>query len=117
MLLLEHAVFTLELLQSPNLPHRSRLRSLLFRIRGLRAKTSFSELLAPSRKHVRVDVQRLGNCLDLNPGTIAQLHCRALELKAVAQGLLWTRSPHPTPPKLGGSVYRTEGRPCAGLSA
>jgi hypothetical protein len=83
MLLLQHAVFTLELLQSADLPCGSRLRSLLFRIRGLRAKASLSELLPPSREHVRVDVQRLGNGLDLNPRTITQLHCRPLELEAI----------------------------------
>jgi len=83
MLLLEHAVLTLELLQSADLPHWSRLRSFRFRIRGLRAKASLSELLAPSREHVRVDVQRLSNYLDLNPRAITQLHGRALELETV----------------------------------
>src|SRR5262245_53507093 len=98
MLLLQHAVFTLELLQSPDLPHWRRLRSLRLRIRGFRAKSSLTERLPPSRQHVRVDVQCLGNGLDLNPRTVTQLHGRAHELEAITQCLLRTRTTHPTPP-------------------
>src|SRR5262245_23735440 len=68
------------------------------RLTCLRPQTPFPELLPPPRQHERVDVERVGDRLHLDPWPMTQLHRRALELDPVLLRLLRARSAHLTPP-------------------
>src|SRR4030067_1938314 len=54
---------------------------------------AFARLLAPARQHERMNVQRLGDVLNLDAGELAELHRLELEFSGVAMNLPWTRCP------------------------
>src|SRR5262245_40652000 len=116
MLLLQQPVLALQLLQPADLSNARSLRPSWRHLRDPRPQTPFTKLLTPLRQHERVDVERLGHRLDLNPRSMTQLHRRSLELHSVPRRLLRSCSRHPTPPWLGGSVYFIEGRSAVGCT-
>src|SRR5215813_2055639 len=57
--------------------------------------------LPPARQHEGMDVQRVGDRLDLHPWHPAEFHRRQLELHTVAMHLLRANRPaHSTPPSV-----------------
>ena len=105
----------LQLLQSPNLPHEPRFGCPWCRPEGREPEPALPKLLPPARQHERVNVERLGDRLHVDPRAVTELDGRAFERHAVllrffepARGighLLW----------LGGSVYFIEGGSAVGL--
>ena len=81
MLLLEQCVTLLELGELPKLHGELTIELDLGR---LAAQDAVAHLLAPAREHERVDVQGLGDLLDLDPGKLAQANRAELELETVA---------------------------------
>jgi hypothetical protein len=57
------------------------------------AQPTVPDFLAPAREHEGMDVERLGDVLDLNAGKIAETHGLTFELDAVAVGLPWALDP------------------------
>ncbi len=98
MLLLQESVLALQLLQSLDLTFARHLASPRFGLQAPGSEASLTELLPPAGKHERVDVERIGHGLHLDPGPMTELHRRALELDSVLLRLLRARSAHPTPP-------------------
>src|ERR1041385_5931811 len=98
MLLLQESMLALQLLQAPDLTFTWRLASARFRLEAPRSKASFTELLPPTGKHERVNVECIGDRFHLDPRPMTELHRRALELNPVLLRPLWARSAHPTPP-------------------
>src|SRR5712692_5554760 len=98
MLLAEHRVLTLEGLQALDLTSTPPLDDAS---PGSALQEPAARLLSPAREHEGVNVQRVGDRLDLHPRHAAQLHGRQLELHTVALNLLrpdW--STHLTPPSV-----------------
>jgi hypothetical protein len=67
-LLLKKSMLALQLLQSLDLALTWHLAKPRFRFGCPRSEASFPELLPPSRKHERVDVERIGDCFTWIPG-------------------------------------------------
>ena len=81
MLLLEQCVAALQFGELPQLHGEAAIELDLGR---LAAQDAFAHLLAPAREHERMDVQGLGDLLDLDAGELAQANGAELELKTVA---------------------------------
>lgn len=93
MLLAEHHVLALERLQAPDLAGAPPLDDAP---PGSAPEEPVARFLPPARQHEGVDVQRVGDRLDLHPEHATELHRRQLELDAVVVNLPRTdRSPHP----------------------
>jgi|SRR5215467_7080949 len=97
MLFLEHRVIALEGLQGRELAPRSRWQG----------PTPYPALdhavpdfLPPPREHEGMDVEGVGDGLDLDPRHMAELHSRQLELGAVAMDLPQAWLAHSTPPSV-----------------
>jgi len=67
---------------------------------GPALEDAVTHFLAPPRQHEGVDVECVGDRLNLHPGHAAKLHRRELELDAVAVDLLRAGSAHSTPPSV-----------------
>jgi hypothetical protein len=80
-LLLEQCVALLEIGELPQLHGELAIELDLGR---LAAQSAFAYLLAPAREHERVDVEGLGDLLDLDTGKLAQANGAELELQTVA---------------------------------
>src|SRR4029450_2300708 len=98
MLLPEYRVLALERLQSLDLTRTPPFHN-------TSPRSAFEDPLPcffpPPRQHEGVDVQRVGNRLDLHPRHPAELHRRQLEFHAVAMHLLRANRPaHSTPPSV-----------------
>jgi hypothetical protein len=98
MLLLQQPMLALQLLQPLDLAFTRSFARTGLRLEAPWSETSLTELLPPTGKHERVDVECLGHGLHLDPGPMTELHRRALELDSVLLRLLRARSAHPTPP-------------------
>jgi hypothetical protein len=60
------------------------------------AEPAVADLLAPAREHEGMNVERLGDILDLDAGKVAKAHSLALEIVAIAMDLSRTLDPgHP----------------------
>src|SRR5882724_1108583 len=101
MLLTQPLVLLLHFAQPLQLRHRRRLDP-----RRLSSYLAIAHLLAPTRQHEWMDVQRLRHILDQHALLGAQLHRFQLERVVVALDLLRSWRPH-RPLPLGESVYKT----------
>lgn len=98
MLLAEHRVLTLEALQALDFPGAPPLHDAP---PGSALEDPVPRFFPPTRQHEGVDVQRIGDRLDLHARHVAELHRRQLELDAIAVHLLRAnRSAHQTPPSV-----------------
>ncbi len=106
MLLLELRIGALHGLESGDLARRAGGRGFA----EPPAEGALPHVLPPFREHERVDLERGGDALHLEPGLMTEANGRQLELGAIAPNLSWTGTSHLTPPELGGSVYQTGAR-------
>ena len=90
-------MFTLEGLQGLELTRRSQWH---VPMRYPALDHSVPDFLPPAREHERMDVEGIGYCLDLDPGHVAELYSRQLELGAVAVDLPQAWLPYSTPPSV-----------------
>jgi len=91
-------MFALQLLEPLDLALTWSFASTGFRLEAPRSEASLSELFPPAGEHERVDVERIGHGLHLDPRPMTELHRRPLELDSVLLRPLRARSAHSTPP-------------------
>jgi hypothetical protein len=114
MLLLQERVCLLERLQLRDLARGAGR----WRLPCPPSQSPVARILAPLREHERVDRQRGGDGLDLNPRLLTESDRRQLELITVLPDRAWPWSRHrDTPMLLGGSVDETGASTPIGCSA
>src|SRR5664279_2355610 len=91
--------------QALQLGHRCRIDR-----RRFANQVTVTHLLAPARKHERMNAQRLRNIFDQDARLVAHLHRLQLEGDPVPIDLLWSWCAHQTPSSLGESVNKTDSR-------